>query len=32
MMRIYPDRGLGVVAMGNVTSWDHERVAAAALA
>ena len=32
MMRIYPDRGLGVLAMGNVTSWDHEQVAAAALA
>jgi CubicO group peptidase (beta-lactamase class C family) len=32
VMRIYPDRRLGVLAMGNVTSWDHEQVAASALA
>jgi CubicO group peptidase (beta-lactamase class C family) len=30
MMRIYPERRTGVLAMGNVTSWDHEQVAAAA--
>ena len=29
MMRIWPDRGLGVLAMGNATSYDHEMVAAA---
>jgi CubicO group peptidase (beta-lactamase class C family) len=28
MMRIYPDRRLGIVTMGNVTSYDHERIAA----
>lgn len=31
MMRIYPQRGLGVVAMGNATTYDHELVARAAL-
>jgi CubicO group peptidase (beta-lactamase class C family) len=31
MMRIYPDRNLGVVAMGNATSYDHDLVARAAL-
>jgi CubicO group peptidase (beta-lactamase class C family) len=29
MMRIYPDRRLGIVAMGNVTGYDHELIAAA---
>jgi CubicO group peptidase (beta-lactamase class C family) len=32
MMRIYPDRGLGIAVMGNATSYDHQRLAAAALA
>ena len=32
MMRIYPDRGLGVTVMGNATSYDHQSVAAAAIA
>ena len=27
-MRIYPDRQLGVVVMGNATSYDHRRVLA----
>ena len=31
MMRIYPERRLGVVSMGNVTRYDHERIAAAAI-
>jgi CubicO group peptidase (beta-lactamase class C family) len=30
MMRLYPNERLGVLAMGNATSYDHERVAAAA--
>lgn len=29
MMRIYPERGRGIVTMGNSTRYDHERVAAA---
>jgi CubicO group peptidase (beta-lactamase class C family) len=29
MMRIYPGDGLGVVAMGNATAYDHEAVAEA---
>jgi hypothetical protein len=32
MMRVYPDRGLGVVTMGNATAYDHKRLAAAVLA
>jgi CubicO group peptidase (beta-lactamase class C family) len=32
MMRIVPERKLGVVIMGNATSYDHQRVAAAAIA
>jgi CubicO group peptidase (beta-lactamase class C family) len=32
MMRVYPRRGLGVVVMGNASSYDHQRVAAEALA
>ena len=31
MMRIYPERRVGVLAMGNATSYDHETVARAAL-
>ena len=31
MMRIHPERRLGVLAMGNATSYDHEVVARAAL-
>jgi hypothetical protein len=31
MMRILPERGLGLVTMGNATRYDHERIAAAAL-
>jgi CubicO group peptidase (beta-lactamase class C family) len=31
MMRIYPKRRLGVISMGNATSYDHEVVARAAL-
>jgi CubicO group peptidase (beta-lactamase class C family) len=31
MMRIYPGRRVGVLAMGNATSYDHEAVALAAL-
>jgi CubicO group peptidase (beta-lactamase class C family) len=27
VMRLYPSTGTGVVAMGNATSWDHQRVA-----
>ena len=27
MMRIYPDRGVGVLTMGNATSYDHQAVA-----
>jgi CubicO group peptidase (beta-lactamase class C family) len=30
MMRIYPDRGLGVSVMGNASSYDHQRIAAVA--
>ena len=30
MMRVYPERGLGVLTMGNVTSYDHDIVARAA--
>jgi hypothetical protein len=26
-MRIYPDLNLGLVAMGNRTSWDYQRLA-----
>ena len=29
MMRIYPDRGIGILSMGNVTSYDHEKLAGA---
>ncbi len=32
MMRIYPERKLGVIVMGNATSYDHQQVAAAAIA
>ncbi|MBM3667626.1 MAG: hypothetical protein FJW90_09155 [Actinobacteria bacterium] len=32
MMRILPERRLGVVTMGNATRYDHERLARAALA
>ncbi len=32
MMRIHPRRGLGVVLMGNATSYDHRQVAAAVVA
>lgn len=31
MMRIYPERKLGVLTMGNATSYDHKRLADAAL-
>ncbi len=31
MMRIHPDRGVGVIVMGNATGYDHQAVAAAAL-
>ncbi len=31
MMRIYPERRIGVLAMGNATSYDHARIARAAL-
>jgi CubicO group peptidase (beta-lactamase class C family) len=31
LMRIYPDRGLGVLIMGNVTSYDQERLVEAAI-
>jgi CubicO group peptidase (beta-lactamase class C family) len=31
MMRIHPDRGAGVVVMGNATAYDHQRIAASAL-
>ena len=31
MMRVYPDRNLGLVTMGNATAYDHQRLAAAAL-
>lgn len=30
MMRLYPDRGLGVLCMGNSTAYDHKLVARAA--
>jgi hypothetical protein len=29
MMRLYPDDGLGIVTMGNATSYDHDAVATA---
>lgn len=29
-MRIWPERRLGVLAMGNATSYDHEVIAEAA--
>ncbi len=32
LMRILPERGVGVLAMGNSTRYDHERLARAALA
>ena len=32
MMRIHPGIGLGILTMGNATRYDHERLAAAALA
>jgi CubicO group peptidase (beta-lactamase class C family) len=32
MMRILPERRVGVVTMGNATRYDHERLARAALA
>jgi CubicO group peptidase (beta-lactamase class C family) len=32
MMRIYPKRTLGVVVMGNATTYDHQQVAEGALA
>ena len=32
MMRIFPERGLGILTMGNATTYDHERIASAALA
>ncbi len=31
MMRVYPERGLGLVTMGNATTYDHRRLAAAVL-
>lgn len=31
MMRLFTDRGLGVIVMGNATAYDHQRVAQAAL-
>jgi hypothetical protein len=31
MMRLYPEHKLGVLAMGNATSYDHQRIADAAL-
>jgi CubicO group peptidase (beta-lactamase class C family) len=32
MMRVYPDRGLGVIVMGNSSGYDHQRIASAAIA
>ena len=32
MTRIYPEEGLGVVVMGNASSYDREPLASAALA
>lgn len=29
MMRIYPGRGVGIISMGNATSYDHDAVATA---
>lgn len=26
-MRVYPDRELGMVTMGNATAYDHQRLA-----
>ena len=31
MMRVYPDRRVGLVTMGNATTYDHQRLAAAVL-
>jgi len=31
MMRLFTDRSLGVIVMGNATAYDHQRVAQAAL-
>lgn len=31
MMRLFPDLGAGVIVMGNATSYDHQRIAFAAL-
>jgi CubicO group peptidase (beta-lactamase class C family) len=31
MMRVYPERALGLVTMGNATTYDHRRLAAAVL-
>jgi hypothetical protein len=31
MMRIYPERHLGVIVMGNATSYDHQTLAAAVI-
>jgi hypothetical protein len=31
MMRVYPERELGLVTMGNATTYDHHRLAAAVL-
>ena len=30
-MRVYPDDGLGVVIMGNATSYDHNTIAESVL-
>ena len=32
MMRIYPERGLGILTMGNATTYDNERTASTVLA
>jgi len=32
MMRIYPDRELGICVMGNATAYDHQRIASVATA
>jgi hypothetical protein len=31
VMRLYPDQELGIVVMGNATSYDHTRVVAATM-
>ena len=31
MMRLYPERELGVIVMGNATSYDHQQLATAAI-